>query len=67
MPRIALRISATVCLAALLSGCITGFYGGNNRNYDINWGNIGSGEQVITPVNEGRPWQGDSAEMSTGQ
>jgi hypothetical protein len=65
--RIALRIAATVCIAAFSSGCLTGFYGGGDRNYDIDWGKIGTGEQVIAPVNEGQPWQGDAAEMASGQ
>ena len=67
MRRIALRISATVGLAAFSSGCLTGFYGGGNQNYDIDWGRIGSGEQVITPTNAGQPWQGDAVEAATGQ
>jgi hypothetical protein len=65
MRRIALLISATLCMAALSSGC-TSFSSGN-QSYDIDWSKIGSGEQVISPVNVGEPWQGDAVEAATGQ
>jgi uncharacterized membrane protein len=62
MRRIAWLIVATMCVAALSSCCLSGFASGN-QNYDINWGNIGSGNQVISPV-ERDPWQGDTLQQA---
>ena len=58
MRRIAWLLVAIVSMTALSSCCLNGFASGN-QNYDINWGNIGSGNQVISPQ-ERNAWQGDT-------
>lgn len=60
MRRIALLIAAAICMTAMSSCCLTGFASGT-QNYDINWGNIGSGNQVISPA-ERNAWQGDGVQ-----
>ena len=68
MRQIALRLAATACLAVTSTGCcILDFWSSSgNRAYNVDLGKIGSGEQVITSPNEGKPWQGDAIEQGFG-
>jgi hypothetical protein len=64
MRRIGFLIVASIGMTAMSSCCFTGFASGN-QDYSINWGNIGTGQQVISPV-EREPWQGDALEQAMG-
>ncbi len=69
MRQIALRFAVTACLSATLCGCciLDLWSSSGNRAYNVDVGKIGSGEQVITSPNDGKPWQGDAIEKGFGK
>jgi hypothetical protein len=62
------QAALVVCAIPCLSGCVFSFWESNaNRSYDVDLGKLGSGEQVISSPNEGKPWQGDAVEHGFGK
>lgn len=68
MRQLALRLAATACIAVTSTGCcILDFWSSSgNRAYNVDLDKVGTGEQVITSPNDGKPWQGDAIEKGFG-
>jgi hypothetical protein len=67
MRRVLGKIVLLACAVPSLAGCCLGtWFWDGDRAYNVDLGNLGSGDQVVSSPNEGKPWQGDKVERNFG-